>query len=139
MMARAKCLARIDFKRRCAFRHLVAMDRRVNKEAALMDRLKTGLAQRHPVLVAQLRDNRFMTGSAGNKVDRRRDCVGRRFVLKIDVEPPFIGSCRVDLAGHQDRYWLHEREGGDILLQYVRLGMGAGEGKLPAIGQSWPR
>ena len=86
------------------------MDGRVNKEAALMDRLKTVLAQGHPILVAQLGDNWFMTGGAGNKVDRRRDCVGRRFVLKIDVEPPFIGSGRIDLAGHQDRHRLHERE-----------------------------
>ena len=68
MMACSKCLARIDFERRRAFGHLVAMDGRVNKEAALMDRLKTVLAQGHPILVAQLGDNWFMTGGAGNKV-----------------------------------------------------------------------
>ena len=136
MMAGAKRLAGIDFERERTVGNFIAMNRRMDEKLTFADRFQPLLADNCPVFIAKMGDDGFGSGRTWDKTFCHPDGFVGRCLFKIDIEPPLIGCCRINLAGHQDRDWFQEGKGSDIVLEYFRFGSGAGEGEFPAIGQN---
>ena len=109
----------------------VAVRGRVDEEAAGADRLQPGLAQASP----------NPRRRAAPPPARRRAALGASAASRSrsagPARPrnrrPSASAVAVRLAGHQHRRRIERGELGDILLQRLRLGPGAGQGDLPAV------
>ena len=72
---------------------------RVDREAAGTDRLKTGLAHRHPILFAELLD----LGRSRTEPRQDHDLLADRMMIEISVDHPLVRLCFVRLVGDEHR------------------------------------
>jgi len=100
----------------------------VDEEAAGADRLQPRLAHGHPIVLAELFDLRRAAAEAGE----RGQHFGRRLMVEICVEQPFVGPGGVGLVGDQHRLRVGERQHFMSIGQRFRLHARARQGGAPA-------
>ena len=128
--------AGIDAEGRGTFGHLALVGSGMDVEAAGMDRLDPGLAERHPIGVADLLGDRLHALRARHQGAHRveRGAVGLRFEESLEL--PMVGIVLDPLAGQQHGHRLDAEQCLVIGIDRLRFGAGAGQDELPARHQS---
>ena len=100
MLPRSERQPGVDLERCRAVGDVVAVRRGVDEEPPGADRFKSGLADRHPVVFAEM----GQLGLATRGKAAQQDQLPRRRLLgEIGEEPPVVGRVRIGLIGNDHR------------------------------------